>query len=267
MATIFQQLGGLVYTYANLGNLDKFYNAGGRWIAPVVYGDDVAGPYNLSKLGELQALCKNRITVGGWFNGFGHDPISDASAISSIATKNNLTLILLDLEAAYQYPQGNADLMPLLVREVRKKLPTANIIVSTNGLNSASIWNGRTLSPQQSFFDLGIRVAPQWYSAYYLKDNHTEPVTNMSWLKAHASSDGNFADKTAPNGRGVPLSYIHPTLEVTGLEGSSLSDEIARTKQSKKYGFTTGISIYTLENAPDSDFALLQAEKGNLFLV
>lgn len=267
--TIWQCLGGLVYTGANLAEstLDAFAGVGGKWIAPVVYNDDAAGPRNLELLPHLHELCAARgIRLGGWFNGTGGDPLKDAAAIAELAGKHGLELAILDLEAAYHYPDGNADLQPRLVAELRRLRPALELGVSTNGLDSSAIWNGRILEPPRSFYDLRIRALPQCYSSYYLRDGHTAPDQIMKWLKANGHLDGNFADATAPNGRGVPLSYVHPTIEATGVEGSQLADELLRLELARVYGLTPGFSLYTLERVPSADWPRLAAVRGRLYL-
>jgi hypothetical protein len=262
-------LGGFIYTGQNLtdAHLAKFASAGGKWLAPVLYGDDAAGPWNLANVGALKTrAAKCGLTVGGWFNCAGGDPTKDAAAIAKIVTDKGLSPVVLDLEAAYQWPSGHPELMPTLLKALRTKLPNAQIAVSTNGLNNAMIWNGRTLSPPQSFYDLGVRVLPQCYSWMWANDGSYRPDNLMAWLKKYGATDGNFADPSGPYGRGVPLSFVHPTLEVTGMEGSSLTEELKWCRAAKVYGLTLGLSIYTLEAISESDWALLAAERGTLFL-
>lgn len=272
MPTIFQQLGGYVDTAENLSDqtLSLFAAAGGGWIVPVLYGDTGSAPWNLANLDHVKtAAAAHGVKTGGWFNGWAHDPIEDAIAITDIVKTNGLALTVLDLEAAYQAPGGNPELMPVLVQEVHDRLLAgAPICVSTNGLNNSMIYNGRVLTPPQSFYDLGIRVAPQWYSAYYAQDGNTTPQARMKWLKEFGGSDFNFEDPdaTKTGHRGVPLSYVHPTVEATGEEGSSLLTELGDLDAARAYGLTPGISIYTLENTPDADLDLLAKVRGRLFL-
>lgn len=277
MSTIWQRLGAFVATGENLTDdrISAFATAGGSWLCPVVYGDDASGPWNLAHLDDLARRAasfktvgtKRGVQVGAWCNCFGGDPQTDARRIAQIVTDHRLRLCILDLEAAYQYPQGNADLMPQLVAAVRHLLPTVNLAVSTNGLNNSMIWNGRTLTPPRSFFDLGVRILPQWYEWMAAVDPSTRPDVNMKWLKEHGASDGNFADKTAPNGRGCSLSYVHGTLESTGLEGSHLDRELDYLHAARAFGLTPGWSIYTLENATEADLTLMAFERGKSFLV
>jgi|SRR5581483_1239085 len=273
MTNIWQQHGSFVATGENLSpdTVKRYSEAGGRWYVPVIYGDSASGPWNLSNIEYLKSMGNEYgVAVGGWYNGFGYDPKNDADAIATIHQENGLRLIILDLEAAYQYPGGNPNLMPILVKELRNKLPKADIGVSTNGLNNSMIFNGRTLTPPQSFYDLAIRVLPQWYNApVYGQGPWTRPDANMNWLKTNGTTDYNFFDLTTPNKskRGVPLSYVHGTLEATGLEGSDLATELAQLRAAKNYGYTYGWSIYLLENTPYSDFDLIEAENGKTFLV
>lgn len=268
--TIWQQLGAFVITVQNLSDwhLDKFRDAHGSWIVPVVYGDNASGPWNRDHLADLKLRCAHRgIKVGGWFNGWGAEPKLDASAITQVAAQNNLTLLILDLESPYQWPGGEPGLMPSLVRELRVLNPKADIAVTTNAMTNAMIWNGRTLAVPLSFYDLGIRVIPQWYSWLYYKDNAYLPARQMQWLRDVSPNDGNFRDNNASKTahRGLPLSFVHGVLETTGLEGASLSDELARVAEAKQFGYTTGISIYSLENAPQGDFDLLHQYYGKLY--
>jgi len=268
-----QGIGGFVYTAANLTarRLDQLKSLGSQcpWVCIVIYGDDVAGPANQSSLQAMKTLCKARgIQTWGWYNGWGGDPYEDARNISRLHTTYQLDGIILDLEAAYQYPGGDANKMPFLVSSLRNILPNAQIGVSTNGMNSSMIWNGRVLNPKRSFYDLKIRCLPQWYSSYYNKDAHTQPQYQMRWLKDNGSSDFNFRDENAikTKYRGLPLSFVHGTLEVTGLENSSLQAEIEDCVACRIYGLTPGISLYTLENMPDSDFDILARHRGVVYL-
>lgn len=272
MTTIWQQLGAFVVTANNLSDhrIEQFAAAGGRWLVPVVYGDDHSGPDNLQHLPRLIERCEpHGIRVGAWGNGWGGDPFVDAQALAKIARDHALPLVIADLEAAYQWPKGNPNLLPSFAYNLRAELKNTSIGISTNGLNNSGIWNGRTLSPARSMYDLGIRVLPQWYTWMGRADGAKTPFGNMQWLKENGGKDGNFRDPNAPNTayRGVPLSYVHGTLESTGLEGSVLAEEIGWLRAAKPYGYTVGWSLYTLENAPDEDLALCAAERGKTFLV
>jgi hypothetical protein len=271
MATVWQQLGAWVANGGNCGtgHLDKFANAGGKWVALLVYNDDRDAESNRKLLPGLRAQCQARgMSMPGWFNGFGEDPVQQAKEMVGIANNLNMPFMILDLEAAYQYPGGDANKMPILLSEIRKytKKP---IGVSTNGMNSSMIYNGRTLDPPQSFYDMGVRCLPQWYSSYYNKDGDTTPQAQMQWLKENGNKDFNFKDPNAKrtNYRGLPLSYVHGTVEATNLEGSSLAQELQDLQSARAFGLTPGFSYYKLENAPDDDFPLLASQKGKLFLV
>lgn len=285
MTTVWQQLGGFVETAQNLGEdrVAAFADVGGRWVAPVLYGDQASGPWNLEHIEETKQSCaRHGVAVGGWFNCWAGDPLLDAAAIAAITLQHQLKPCVIDLEAAYQFPNGHGD-MPKLVAELRRLLGRSwPIAVSTNGMNNSMIWNGRTLSPARSFYALGIRVLPQWYSWEWGDSNDpldlqaqpvagdTRPDKNMRWLKVFGGSDFNFRDPTARvvSYRGLPLSFVHGTVEATGTEGASLADELRWVTASQAYGYTTGLSYYLLEAAPnfDADMALLRAVRGKLFL-
>jgi hypothetical protein len=264
--TLWQQLGGLVYTGENLSRdqVTKFKAVGGSWVAPWLYHDDVVADYNLAHVEQWRQWG---VIVGGCFNCFGGNPETDATNIARIVTDHALPLAIIDLEAAYQYPGGNANLMPDLTARLRAKLPRTELCVSTNGLNGASIWNGRTLSPPRSFYDLGVRVAPQWYSSpRYEGSCWASPVCNMRWLTEHGHVDGNFHDPDQRYGRGVPLSYVHPSLEPTGVEDADLAASLIETDKARGYGFTVGLNLYALERVPAPDWPLLDRWRGRLWL-
>lgn len=274
MATRWQQLGALVATARNVDDerLKKFAQVGGRWIAPVVYGDDSSGPWNLANLSPLKARASSLgIATGGWFNCWGGDPVVDARNIARIVRDHQLKLVILDLEAPYKYPDGQPHLMPLLLWELRKLLPVGTIpigVTSYGKVDRAMIWNGRTLDPPQSFYDLRIRFLPQWYSFIYGTDASYRPDMAMLDLKENGASDFNIMDPTAPGGRGIPLSYVHGLLEATGLEGSSLEDEIFWLRRAcRLFGYTFGWILYLLENVSEPDWPLIEAERGKTFLV
>jgi len=264
----FRALGAFVYTAQNLTDdqLHRFAWAGGKWICPVIYGDDAAGPWNVANLTKLQNRANSiGLEVAGWFNVTNDKPSGqDATAIAKIVKNYHLPLVILDAELQYQYPASGCQVLPTLLQQVRAQLPNIDLMLSSLGPNNAYIYNGRTLAPPKSMYDLGWRHAPQWYSSYYARDGRT-PQERMKWMKANASTDFNIRDSTAPNSRGLPLSYIHPTTEATGLEGSNLAQECLDIKASKAFGFTAGISYYTLENGPPSDMNILRSYKGVLF--
>jgi len=270
MATVWQQLGGWVSNGGNCdgARMDKFAEAGGRWVCLNIYNDDVDAAPNRALLPGFRAQCNSRgLQVFGWFNGHGEDPVKQAKEMAGLAANLNLPVMILDLESEYQYPEGDANKMPILLSEIRKYTQRP-IGVSTNGMNGSMIYNGRVLDPPRSFYDMGVRCLPQWYSSYYNKSGDS-PQAQMKWQKEHGNTDFNFKDPNAKrtNYRGLPLSYIHGTVEASGLESSSLAQEIQDLQSAKGFGYTTGFSYYKLENAPDDDFPLLAAQKGKLFLV
>jgi|SRR5215831_285104 len=265
----FRALGAFVYTAENLSDaqLDAFAAIGGRWFAPVIYEDDAAGPWNQANLTKLQNRANSRgLEVAGWFN-VTNKQTNDRYArdIAALAKTYQLPKVIIDAELAYQYPSPGCQVLPELLQKIRTALPSVDLLLSSLGPNNAYIYNGRTLTPPKSMYDLGWRHAPQWYSSYYNKDGRT-PQDRMSWLRANAHTDFNIKDDTAPNKRGLPLSYVHPTVEATGLEGSDLEQELRDLKQSQVYGFTAGFSYYTLEHAPPKDFDILRRYRNILYV-
>jgi hypothetical protein len=267
----FRSLGAFVYSGVNLGDdqLNAFSAAGGRWFAPVIYGDDAAGPWNVANLEQLKSRARPRnLEVAGWFNVTGGDNEKYASDIAAMAKKHGLPLVILDAELAYQYPAPGCSMMPDLLKRIRSKLPTTDLLLSSLGPNDSYIYNGRTLAPAQSMYDLGWRHAPQWYSSYYGRDGNTAPAARMKWLKEQGPNSMNVRDSNAPKSgyRGLPLSYVHPTVEATNLEGSDLKTELNDLTTARSYGLTNGFSYYYLEHreAPD-DMKLLAAVRGKLF--
>lgn len=266
MTSVWQQLGGLVYTGRDLSReqVEKFKAVGGRWVAPWLYQDDAVAGENRRLLGLWHSWG---VAVGGCMNCTGGSPADDARNIAQLATELELAVVILDLESPYQYPEGDSTLMPELVRALRARLPKVELCVSTNGLNDASIWNGRTLKPPRSFYDLGVRVSPQWYNApRYAGSCWADPVCNMRWLKEHGHTDPNFRDPDQRYKRGVPLSFVHPSVEPTGVEGAELAGELAHVWEARQYGFTTGLNLYALERTPDADWPLLERWRGRLWL-
>jgi hypothetical protein len=264
--SLWQQLGGFVDTAENLSDdtLARFAAVGGAWIVPILYGDTSAAPYNLTYIESIkQQAARHGVKVGCWANGWAGDPQADATNIAAIATGHSLDPIILDCEAAYQ---KNPDVLPHLLKNVRVALPKANLCVSTNSLNDSLIWNGRGLTPQESARRLGYRVAPQWYSSPNYTGCWTDPVCNMEWLAGPGGSTDNLRDITYANKRAVPLSYVHPTLETTGLEQADLAFSLRQLALAKQHGFTQGLSLYLLENAPDTDFTLVGSYRGKLYL-
>jgi hypothetical protein len=149
----------------------------------------------------------------------------------------------------------------------RELMPNKPIAITTNAMNASGIWNGRTLTPPKSMYDLGIRVYPQWYTWMYRANGAERPDANMQWLQRNGHLDPNFADKTGAQGRGLPLSYVHGALEITGMEGSDLADQLQWTLEAKKYGYTVGFWIYTLDSMPQSDFGILNSYRNRLYYV
>ena len=265
-----QQLGAFIATARNVDNarLDAFADAGGRWVAPVLYGDDATGPWNLANLESLKARCEARdIRVGIWAACQGGDPARIIADVDAIVRKHALSFVILNAEAPYQ---GNTELAKLMA-EARRVWPlgTRAIGHSTNSMNDSQVYNGRKggypVKPdERSFRDQNIHVLPQWYSWVASPFMHAD--TAMQWVHENGMLD-NWEDRGYRDLRAVAKSQIHGTLEVTGLEGASLAQSIAEVKTAQaKYGYGKGISIYTLENAPPSDFARLKAQKGVLFV-
>lgn len=264
--SIWQQLGAYVAAGKNLSthHLDQFAKVGGKWIVPVLYGDDADGPWNRDNIERMKADAGARgIKVGGWFNCWGGGAETDATNIAAIVNAHNLDPVILDLEASYQYPHGNFAVLPYLMKAVRNHLPTKNLCISTNGLNDSMIWNGRPL--KESARRLGYRVSPQWYNSPNYSGCWTDPVCNMKWLKEEGYKD-NLYDPYYANKRAVALSYVHPVLEPTGVEGSTLWAELNRLAMAKTYGFTTGFQLYLLERVPDEDWPIVAARRGTLYL-
>lgn len=260
-ATVWQQLGATVYTGGDLGadQIEHFKKVGGKWLCPWVYQDMNAE----ANLALVPYWRKQGLLVGGVFNVFGGDPETDAANIAQIAKANSLSLVTLDIEAAYQYPNPGCALMPILLSSLRQKLPSAQIGVNTNCLNDSMIWNGG--SGGKSCYSLGIRVLPQWYSApRYEGSTWTDPEKNMRWMQSYGDKD-NFYDPKQQYHRAVPFSYIHPQVEPTGVEGAILQVTIDSLVRAQKLGFSVGISLFALERVPESDWALLSRFQGRLW--
>ena len=264
-----QQLGAFVATGQNVNDerLDRFADAGGRWIVPVLYGDDASGPWNRANIESLKARAAARgIRTGIWAACHGGDPVKLIADVKAFSDRYNLAPIVLNAEGPYQL---NTELAKLMA-EARKAWPlgTKAIGHSTNSLNDSQVYNGRkgTYPPkpgEQSFRDQNIHVLPQWYSWVPSPWQHADQ--NMKWLHEEGMLD-NLRDEGYTDKRAVAKSQVHGTLEVTGLEGASLRQSIEEVMIAQaKYGYGLGISIYTLENAPDEDFALLKSQKGVLF--
>lgn len=279
MTTRWQQLGAFVVDASAVSNdrLQQFYSSGGRWVvvllAQLGYPDDhdPAVVQNLGLIDQFRVRClQHGIACGGWFNGWaggdqGTTALQDAEKVATITRNRNLGPVVLDCETPYSWPNGHPDELPKLVAATRAKLPGRSIGVSTIYPNDAAIWNGGSLGVAKSMRRLNVAMLPQSYNApVYGGAQWMNPALTFQWLKAHGM-EGNFRDDSYENKRAVGLSQIHPTVETTGLEGADLAGELQQLHQAKAYGFTFGFSIYTLEAAPDSDFALLAATRGTLF--
>jgi hypothetical protein len=266
MATVWQQLGAWVVESGNVdyNRMKDFYDCGGRWVAPILYNDDSSGPRNRADLPRFKRdATKAGLRVAFWANCFGENPDVLVSDIASYAEEQKIGPILLDCEFAYKDITGNAEKLPILLKKMRARMPAKSIGVTSFGFcDRAMIWNGRTLVPMQSFYDLKIRFLPQWY---YVYDGKYAADASMEDLMLYGATDANIRDLTAPGGRGVPLPYVHGAIEVTGVEQSSLALGIEQIKAAKQFGFTRGFSVYTLDSMPPEDFGLLAAERGKLF--
>jgi hypothetical protein len=276
--TIWQQLGAFISIGENLSNehLDKFAACGGRWVVPVLYNDNAGAVWNLKNIDALRARCSTRgIRCGGWYNYFGDEPVAYAAAVAKIAS-GQPGPVIIDAEASVQYPVGKPEMLAPVTLELRRALPKRSIAVSSLGPSDAFIYNGRTKADgsfvpapdRKSFYDLQIRLLPQWYEAWIGTKGWEWPEARMAWLRDHGAVDMNCMDITAPKHRGLPQAYVHGTGEVTGVEGSNLKwflDRMTTTRAAGLHGF--GISVYILENMSDEDFALLSAQRGKLFLV
>jgi hypothetical protein len=155
----FRALGAFVNTGENLTDeqLDKFAWAGGKWIAPVLYGDDAAAPWNVKNITKLQNRANARgLEVAGWFNVFNDKPVSmDVKNISAIVKNYKLPLAIVDAEHAYQYPAPGCQVLPELMQKLRQALLYTDLQLSSLGPNNAYIYNNRNLSPQKSMYNLG----------------------------------------------------------------------------------------------------------------
>lgn len=279
MATRWQQLGAFVAEADKITDdrLRLFYRAGGRWL--VVLLDQLGYPHdhdpavvrNHLLMPSFKDRCTQQgIACGAWFNGWAGGPLNwtaaqQAEQIEALVRRWNLGPVVLDLEAPYMFPGGRPQELPRLVWEVRQRLKTRAVGVSTNSLNDSMIWNGGELGPAASLRRLGVAVLPQTYGPPLYTSDWMNAAPLMRWLKANGMND-NFHDPTFRGGRAVALSSVKPTLEATGMEGCDLAAELESVAAAKQYGFKFGISLYTLEGAPDSDFPLLAARRGSLFL-
>lgn len=244
--------------------LRKFKECGGQWVVPVTYGDSSTGPTNIEKLPQFKKKCQDAgLYCGIWFNGWGGDIGEMCAPVAAKAKELSLQPVVADLEGEW-FKNANAHRFPEVLKELRRLMPHRPIMASTTGFpDRAMIWNGRTLTPPQSLEDLKIKWGPQWY---YLLDGKFAADWSMKDLKDNGKTDFNIADPTAYGGRGIRMYNTHGTLYVTGIENHSLATGIAQVRAAKAHGFSMGFSIYVLERTIDSDFALLAAEKGRLFV-
>lgn len=276
MATIWQQLGAFIIDCENvdLSRLKRFHAVGGRWVVPILRGDDSTAPRNLATIDGFRAKCVEAgIKCGIWANGWGEDPDIIVAETAKIAEDHKLGPVMFDLEAPYKAP--NEAKLPILLQKARVRMPGRGICVTSFGfLDRQMLWNGRTLSPPKSYYDLKVRFSPQHYTQY---DAKYSAVYCMSDLKANGASDFNIKDSTAPGGRGVPLSYVHGCIECQGMDpvngvAADFAKGLADLTAAKAHGFTYGFQIYTLENMPwseqiEGDWLRLANERGKLFLV
>lgn len=274
MATRMQQLGGFVGEIANLSyeQLEKFQRIGGRWIAPLISqvgyppDHDPACVRNRANLLHLQDWCRQLgIACGGWFMCWAlNEAAADAAEIDRYVKGYNLAPVVLNCELAYKEHPNE---FPHLLYEVRKRITTRTIGASVIDFNDSMIWNGGSLGHMACMRTLNIKPMPQWYSAPRYASPWFDPKQNMAWFQAHKTT-GNFKCDASKNFQAVRMSEVHGTLEVTGLEGASLLKSLtslASAKDDRNYSY--GYSIYLLENAPESDFALMETTRGQLFLV
>lgn len=283
MATRWQQLGAFVNNIDGVTDqhMIDFARIGGKWIVPLLvqlgYSDDhdPSCVNNMNGLEAFKARCEHfGISCGGWFNGWaggeqGTSAAQDAEKVASIVRAHNLGPIVLDLEAAYQHPGGSPGELPKLIYELRSRIKTREIAVSTNSPNDSMMWNGHAVYPdyRASMRRLNIKLLPQWYnSPNYGQGVWMTPHQTMQWIQAHGMED-NWFDPTYINERAIPMSFVHGTLEVTGLEGSDLAGEIDSLKQAKQFGYSFGFSVYVLEKMPYEDFQKIEQQKGKLYLV
>lgn len=263
-----QQLGAFIATGQNVSDshLDKFAAVGGKWVIPVLYGDDAGGVWNRANITSFQARCRARdIRVGLWASCHGGDPVKMIREIDAFVKAHKIPFVVLNAEGAYQL---NTELAKLM-REARKTWPKGTLAIghSTNSMNDSQVYNGRIggapAPGEQSFRDQNIHVLPQWYSWVPGPWQHADQ--NMAWVTSDGMLD-NWRDEGYADKRAVAKSQIHGTLEVTGLEGASLKQSIEECLRAKRdHGLVKGISIYNLENTPEGDWALLKAQRGVLF--
>lgn len=263
--------------------LDDFQRVGGRWVAVLLAqlgyppSHDPAVTRNLAVIDSLRSRCEARkLACGVWANGWaggvqGTTAEEDAATVAALVHSHDLGPVVLDCEEAYHFPGGDPAALPRLLWAVRKLIPTRSVLVSTNEPNDSMIWNGGSIAqglpgPKGACFPLGVRMAPQWYftSPHYPDSPWLDPVRTMAWLQQNGNVD-NFFYAGGPDHRAVPLSWVHGTLEATGVEGSDLAAGLARMIEAKQHGLQPGMSVYTLEAMPDDDLPRLAAARGKLF--
>ena len=250
MATVWQQVGVFVQTLANFdhGKMQICKDAGIRWFAPVIYGDDVAGPSNRDLLPQRieEAKAYNMYPVG-WFNLFNDpDREKDAVACSGYVYRFKLKAAIFDMELQYKYPEYDPNGMPEFFKVWRIHRPTLQTGVSSYGfMDRAMIW---TACKNQK-----IRYLPQ---SYYLYDGKYDPSWCMNDIKTNRFTD--------PNLGGIPLNYVHFT--ISDIEGHSIQEGINRIRKAKTYGFSQGYSIYDGEHltAADGGFVNMAPELRSL---
>lgn len=275
-----QYLGAFCSTGENLSGdlLDEFKAVGGKYVVVQLEHDGYGAEWNLAHVPELKELINSRgMSMGMWWDGRGNeDYAADAAQISGWRKKWNLRPVVLDCEGAYQWPQGDATLLSKLLKETRRLLPndgTNPLGVSTNALNNAMCWNGRTGDTQaasdRSLYDLGIRALPQWYNSTNGKlDPWTYPGRSWDYYTGPNGNKENFNDPTAPGQRALPLAWIKATVEVTGLEGADMPAQLAEVAKLKARvpAYDFGLSIYLIENVTDpKDWAALAKYRGVLY--
>jgi hypothetical protein len=284
LAFNWQSLGAWVNDWENVKGwqLDKFAAVGGKWITVSLIElsggagtDNPEMQWNRANIESIKSACAQRgIVVSGWYVGWGGDAATNAAEVAAFHKTHALGPIILDLEGPYQLNLKVAD----LTLAIRQQFPvgTKPVGVTTNSLNDSQVYNGRvgsvTAPSDKSFYDLKIRVIPQWYNSPAYGGCWTDPVCNMKTLygPGGTGASDNLSDPDAPGGRAVQPGWVKPVLEVTALESSTLAPELSSCVAAQVYGLGKGVSIYLLENVPDGDphgdFQSLAAYRGHLFL-
>lgn len=266
-----QGLGAFCADAANLSqqNIADFADAGGCWVALLVQGDDHNTPGNIDLLTELQnELHARNIALWGWHNYWGEDADHFAVILHELQEQYGLGNHILDCEAAVQ---GNTKMSQVALAVHQRIGPGFG--VSTNSLNDSVVYNGRLdgVDPAlwQSFRQLQIRVLPQWYQSPLYSGTWVDPVENMQWLQSEAGASDNLHDARAAKWgyHAVPLSYVHPTGEGTGIEGASWQQFLDKCVEAQKFGLTKGISYYLLEESSTvQDMAIVKQYRGKLYV-